>query len=232
LKKTLLIALLGTIASLTVPTLSANIIIAGGSGSADVFGAGTGTGLTQLASTTQTIQPVPGTSFDATYTEWVYRDTSGTVSASGGGAGLCQNCLDFFIEVSNAGPGVEERISTASFAGFTTDVGYSTVGVAGGPAAQSGGIVPNDVDRSADGSVVGFNYTTANIMSGQNTVLLEIQTNATNYIPGTISVQDGTSGFNSAFAPTSAPEPGTMALLGLGLIGLGMAKVNRNKKSA
>ena len=231
MKKTLLIALLGTITSLTVPTLSANIIIAGGSGSPDVFGAGTGTGLTQLASTTQTIQPVPGTSFDATYTEWVYRDTSGTVSASGGSAGLCQNCLDFFIEVSNAGPGVEEHITTADFVGFSTDVGYSTVGVAGGPAAQPSGIIPNLVDRSGDGSVVDFNYTTTNVTSGQNTVLLEIQTNATNYTAGTVSVQDGTSGFNAGFAPTSAPEPGTMALLGLGLIGLGMAKVNRNKKS-
>jgi PEP-CTERM motif len=215
--------------------LSANIIIAGGSGSPDTFGAGTGTGLTLLASTTQTIQPT-GTSFDATYTEWVYRDTTGTVSASGGSAGLCQNCLDFFIEVSNAGPGVAERISTASFVGFTTDVGYSTVGVAGavppGPVAQPAGIIPNTVDRSLDGSVIGFNYTTSNISAGQNTVLLEIETNATNYTAATISVQDGVSGFNAGFAPTSAPEPGTMALLGLGLIGLGTAKVKRNKKLA
>ncbi len=232
MKKTLLLSLLGTITSLTVPTLSANIIIAGGSGSPDVFGATTGDGLTLLASTTQTINPVPGTSFNATYTEWVYSDTGGTVSASGGSAGLCQNCLDFFIEVSNAGPGVEERISTASFAGFSTDVGYNTAGVTGGPAAPASGIIPNTVDRSTDGSVVGFNYTTSNITTGQNTVLLEIQTNATNFIAGTVSVQDGTSGFNAGFAPSSAPEPGTMALLGLGLIGLGMAKVNRNKKVA
>jgi hypothetical protein len=232
LKKTLLISLLGAITSLTVPMLSANIIIAGGSGSPDAFGAGTGDGLTLLASTTQTIQPIPGSSFDATYTEWVYSDTSGTVSASGGSAGLCQDCLDFFIEVSNAGPGVEERISTASFAGFSTDVGYNTVGVTGGPAAPAGGIVPNTVDRSTDGSVVGFNYTTSNITTGQNTVLLEIQTDATHFIPGTVSVQDGTSGFNGGFAPTSAPEPGTMVLLGLGLIGIGMAKTKRNKQSA
>jgi PEP-CTERM motif len=232
LKKTLLISLLGAITSLTVPMLSANIIIAGGSGSPDVFGAGTGTGLTLLASTNQTIQPVPGTSFNATYTEWVYSDTSGTVSASGGSAGLCQNCLDFFIEVSNAGPGVEEHITTASFAGFSTDVGYSSVGVTSGPAAQPAGIIPNLVDRSSDGSVVDFNYTTTNVTSGENTVLLEIQTNATSFIAGTVSVQDGTSGFNAGFAPTSAPEPGTMVLFGLGFIGLGMAKFRGNQKSA
>ena len=232
MKKTLLISLLGAITSLTVPTLSASIITAGGSGSADVFGAGTGAGLTLLASTTQTIQPIAGTSFDATYTEWVYSDTSGTVSASGGSAGLCQNCLDFFIEVSNSGPGVEERISTQSFAGFTTDVGYNTVGVAGGPAAQPAGIVPNTVDRSGDGSVIGFNYTTSNITTGQNSVLLEIQTNATSYIPGYVSVQDGVSGFNAGFAPTSAPEPGTMALFGLGFVGLGIARLRGGRKSA
>jgi hypothetical protein len=232
LKKTLLIALLGTITSLTVPTLSATIIIAGATGSPDVFGAGTGTGLTLLASTTQTVNP-GAPYFDATYTEWVYSDTSGTVSASGGSAGLCQNCLDFFIELADAGPGIVERISTSNFGGFVTDVGYNTAGVAGGPAAVAAGIIPGTVDRSgAPGNVIGFNYTSTNITSGQSTVLLEIETNAVSYTAGTVTVQDGAAGFNTGFSPTSAPEPGTMALLGFGLIGLGMAKVKRNKKVA
>jgi hypothetical protein len=52
------------------------------------------------------------------------------------------------------------------------------------------------------------------------------------YTAGTVTVQDGAAGFNTGFSPTSAPEPGTMALLGFGLIGLGMAKVKRNKKVA
>jgi hypothetical protein len=210
-----------------VPTLSADIIISGGTGSPDVFGPATSTGLTLLASTTQTVNP-GSPFFNATYTEYVYSDTSGTVAPSPQGgstyAGLCRNCLDFFIEVTNAGPGIIERISASNFAGFATDVGYNTAGGAG--------IAPNTVDRSADGSVIGFNYLGSNeLEAGQNTMLLEIQTDALAYTNGTVTVQDGAAGFNIGFSPSSAPEPGTMALFGLGFIGLGMAKGNRKRKA-
>src|SRR5258708_4709576 len=110
--------MLGAMTTLTVPILSANVIIAGGMGSPDVFAGTTGMGLTLLDSTTQTVNP-GAPFFNATYTEWVYSDTSGTVSPSADGgsayAGLCRNCLDFFIELTNAGPGIVERISTSNF---------------------------------------------------------------------------------------------------------------------
>jgi hypothetical protein len=80
--------------------------------------------------------------------------------------------------------------------------------------------------------VIGFSFQPAVIAPGDGTVLLEIETNATNYTSGNVSAQDGTAGSGAGFAPTTTPEPGTMAMLGLGLIGLGMAKVKRNKKLA
>ena len=130
------------------------------------------TGLTLLASTpVQTVNPVPGASFDANYTEYVYRDTGGVA-----GAGLCTGCLDFFIVVTNAGPGIIEHVTTSlspGFAAFTTDVGVNSSSIAaGGPVA--GGIDPLDVDRSSDGAVVDFNYGSNNLLSGQTTASLEI----------------------------------------------------------
>ena len=71
-----------------------------------------------------------------------------------------------------------------------------------------GGIVPNNVDRSANGNVIGFNFLGSSVTAGQDTATLVIETNATAYTTGTVSIQDGTSGFAAGFAPNSVPEPG------------------------
>jgi hypothetical protein len=51
---------------------------------------------------------------------------------------------------------------------------------------------------------------------------LVIETNATHYMPGWLSVQDGTAGYGAAFQPAPAiPEPASLVLMGSGLIAAG-----------
>jgi len=153
-------------------------------------------GLTLVTSTTGTINPVPGTSFNANYTEWVYRDNS-----------MCANCLDFLIQFSNSGPGIAERLTTSSFDGFITDVGYNT--------AAGSGVIPSTVDRSSNGQVIGFNFIPPGsaVNGGQTSAVLEIQTNAVTFTSGFLSIQDGVAGSGLAFQPSAVPEPKSTAVL-------------------
>jgi hypothetical protein len=188
-------------------------------------------GLTYVASTGP--QTITTPTFTANYTEWVY---SAPVVFSPSTPALCGGCLNFFIELTDVSGDSLDSITTGSFGAFNTAVGYSTAGLPGtppipAPTPSSTVITPSSVNRNP-GSVIGFSFQPTVIAAGDGTVLLEIETNATNYTAGYVSAQDDTAGTSAGFAPTSAPEPGTMAMLGLGLIGLGMAKVNRSKKSA
>jgi hypothetical protein len=206
--KPCILAILGTAATLS--SMSGNVISPGITASPDSFNSIAG--MTLLASTGPiNIYPVPGTSFNATYTEYVTRDTNNV---------FCADCLDFIlIMVNNAGPGIFERVSTSSFGSFLTDVGYNTAGPLG--------ILPSSVDRSANGNVVGFNFIPPGsaVVAGQNSATLEIQTNATNFAPGFVSIQDGTSGFGAGFQPSAAaPEPASMVLFGSALLAVGFSK--------
>lgn len=216
LPKSCLVVFLGVAA--TLPSSFAAIVTPGAPPVApDLF---TNTaGLTLLAATTpQNVNPSPGTgSFNTTYVETVFRDNSGT--------GLCLGCLDFFIAATNAGPGIFERITTAKFDGFTTDVGYNVTLSSLIP----GGVAPANVDRSVDGNVIGFNFIPGAVSAGQHTVVLEIQTNARFFTSGTVSVQDGTSGFAAGFAPSAVPEPVSMTLIGTGLIAIGLSRRFKKK---
>ncbi len=206
------LALLGT--ALTLPSMVGNMISPGTSVTPDTF---MSTAFTFVATTGPlTINPLPGTSFNATYTETVYR-------ANTTAAGLCVGCLDFLFSVTNSGPGIFERISTANFDSFILDVGYNTT------LSASGAVLPASIDRSAAGGVLGFNMLATGVTTGQTTAMLEIQTNATGYTSGTVSVQDGTSGFNNGFAPTATPEPTYMALVGGLLCAIGF--IRPKKKS-
>jgi len=191
--------LLGTVA------LLASTISPGVTASPDVFT--TSTGYTLLAQTSGNINPVPGTSFNANYTEWVFRDANNV---------FCSTCLDFIIQYANAGPGTSERVTTQGFDSFLTDVGYNTAGISGGPVATPMGVAPSTVDRSANGNVIGFNFIPPGsaVNGGQASVLLQIQTNATAFTSGFVSIQDGVAGFGNGFQPASTvPEPKSTAFL-------------------
>jgi len=143
--------------------------------------------------------------------------TPNAVCPSGG-------CYDFEIEVlNNAGADNVGRVTTTNYTGFATDVGYDSLFSLIGLWPTSGGyVMPATVDRvSAD--VIGFNFS---IPVGSSSDILEIETNATSYTTGLISVIDGGAANVNGFAP-GVPEPATLSVLGIGLLSLlGLRKKN------
>lgn len=118
-----------------------------------------------------------------------------------------------------------ERITASSFGSFSTDVGYHQQ-----TAAQ---VIPPSANRSANGAIIGFDYTTTPILIGQTTALLIVNTNAAHFMQGTLTAQDGLTVSLSGFSPTLVPEPGTMgaALTGLPCLALLGVLAQRRRKS-
>ena len=151
--------------------------------------------------------------------------------------GFGKNDLTWLIQVTNnngsAGIG---RITASSFAGFMTDVGTNDIGFV--PPGFVGGALPDPdtVDRDVTGAIIGFNYPFG-LGAGRTSVMLEIQTNATAFSAGFISLSGGTLNAATAtvpaFAPTSAvPEPATWAMMLIGFVGLGFVfRQSRRKVS-
>jgi hypothetical protein len=152
------------------------------------------------------------TTISGKYDEAVYADPSNT---------FCAGCLDFFLFVESNSSSTDSlaRITLASFGSFLTDVGY-TIGKGGNP----GGVVPSTVDRSSNGAVVGFNFTTlTGVPPGGQTQELEIETNAKSFTTGSIQMIDSSVASVQGYAPSSVPEPGSMGLVlaGAALVGIG-----------
>jgi len=195
------------------------------------------TGATMLASTG--VEPVNfGTTVNpltATVTETVYRDGINLACPAGG-------CLDFVYQftdttkgATNTFPGILERLTAASFSGFTTYFGY--VANTGSNGTTTANIAPQFFSRSQNpGDVVSFSYELINVQPGQTSDLLVIATNAVNYSTnGTIGLQDGVAGSASgfSFSPTAGvPEPISMGLLGSGLALLGLVRYRQSAKKA
>lgn len=191
---------------LAVPLVHANIIGPGQSGPPDPLNAGG----TQLNFTTGTMTTPTWT---ATYSEWVYADPNNT---------FCVGCLDFVYQFTNSANSNDnlERFTGFSYAGFKTDVGF----------VPSTGPAPNQVDRtSGTGMVVGFDYQGANnIVPGQTTAKLVVETDALNFGTGFLTAQDGTATYAVGFAPSGVPDPATLGLLGSGLAIAGSVLRRRN----
>ncbi len=148
----------------------------------------------------------PGT-FTAQYGTGVFTDTANP---------FCSGCLDFSIYVANVGTaGIVERVTGFNFDDLQVNVGYL---------ANAGGQAPVSVDRSATGGVIGFNFLPNDaITAGNHGDYLIIQTDATEYTSGFVSIQDGTAGSGLGYQPlvasTVTPEPSSLILLGTGLLG-------------
>jgi hypothetical protein len=143
---------------------------------------------------------------------------------------FCAGCLDFFaiVESNSSSTDTIERITMASFGSFLTDVGYST-----GKGTPAGAVNPTTVDRSSNGVVIGFNFTSpAGVAPGMETEVVEIETNATSFVKGTLQVIDSSVASVSAFAPAVAPEAGSISLTLLGGALLGAGFMGRRRRMA
>jgi hypothetical protein len=144
---------------------------------------------------------------------------------------FCAGCLDFFVVVESNSTSTDdiERITEAAFGSFLTDVGYST-----GKGSISGGIDPATVDRSTNGNVIGFNFSNLpGVAPGQETQVLEIETNATAFVAGTVQIIDSSVASVAAFAPANiVPEAGSISLTLLGAALLGIGFMGRRRRTA
>jgi hypothetical protein len=154
----------------------------------------------------------PGT-FNASYLTGVFSDTSNV---------FCSGCLDFIYVFSTAS-GVVERATMFNFDGFLTDVEY----------ILNGGVNPVSATRTADGSTVSFQFSSAGVAAGQGSAFLVIETNSTNFTNGLFSLQDGSAGTAAAFQPTAAtPEPNSLMLMGTGLVSAAGMVLRRRRSIA
>jgi PEP-CTERM motif len=166
------------------------------------------------------LAPPTGTTEATISGSWTTATMSGTYSESVIAATnntFCSGCLDFVINVSNNASSRDsiETISTGAFGLFLTDVGFNTA---------STGVIPFVVDRSTTGDVINFAYFQPNVIHpGQSSAELIIETNATHFTAGTISLIDQFTATVNGFAPTTIPEPASMALLGAGFLAFGSA---------
>jgi hypothetical protein len=148
----------------------------------------------------------------------VYRNGSGT--------------LDFYYEVINgAGSATAlSRESDTNFTGFLTQVAFRLDGGSlAGTSFTNGtaGIVPVTADRDASGVTVGFNFIPTppgtKIPPGTSSAVLVISTDATAFTAGNAQVIDGGTQTVASFEPlavAASPEPGSMVLLGSGILAL------------
>jgi hypothetical protein len=136
--------------------------------------------------------------------------------------------MDFYYQVVNNANSATSiaQLAAFDFAGFTTNTAYITNGGSlTGTGFENGTDAPQLTNVGA-GVTVNFDFNTplatGVVTPGEASDVLVISTNATHYIAGGDSVQDGgSSGTLAAFQPgSSVPEPSTLGLLGTGLIAL------------
>jgi hypothetical protein len=204
-----------------VPAARANILVSPVSDAApDGFPLNLGAGST-LAADTGVVSIFSNIfpDFTGTLHEQVWRDTANTFGSGD---------LTWLITVSNNPtpppfPGSInniERLTASTFTGFQTDVGFFT---------GAAGVRPATVDRVNPG-VIGFNFDPG-LAPGQDSTILQIETNATSWTGGNLSVINEGVASISAFEPT-VPEPSTWAMMVVGFGLLGLAAIRRGRREA
>jgi hypothetical protein len=133
---------------------------------------------------------------------------------------------DFLYQITAASSNTTaiHRVTVTDFTSYATNVQYGT---AGPPFSAVTAPVMFSADRSADGSTVGWSFTSASsggVGAGLESYVLIIKTNATNYTTGSTFAIDGGIMTFPSFAPSgsmfSVPEPSSLVLGGIGALGM------------
>lgn len=157
-----------------------------------------------------------------TVNEWVYNNAS----SNSFGAGATTFVYEFSTTTSDIG-----RLS-ASFYSNLSGVPYSVdvVQLANG----GGSVAALSADRSVDGNLVAFNFSSTSTLAPATSYYLIVNTNATSFDnQGVIGIQDSvntTVGGLEPAGPTVVPEPASLALFGTGLTGLAAIIRRKAKK--
>lgn len=128
--------------------------------------------------------------------------------------------LDFYYQIVN-NLGSEDalsRMTVGIYTGYTTAVDY----------LLNTNVAPTSATRQVAGSSVGFFFTLA---PGQMTDWMEVATNATAYVPGSIALIDSLTTNLTGYGPAAIPEPLSLGLLGAGLLVIGVARARAIRKT-
>jgi hypothetical protein len=159
--------------------------------------------------------PGPGSFFGTLTTTVIAGDPS---NALGG--------LTFTYRITNndAGLSAIERMTNLNFTGFLTDVSFQV------PAA---GVAPTSVDRDASSSTIGWTFSPLGagvIPLGGASAVVVIQTNASAFAPINANIIDGSVAVAASFGPVAIPEPASLALLGMGMLSVGVLRRRRRRQ--
>jgi hypothetical protein len=178
-----------------------------------------GTVLASFVNEAPTFSSTP--SFTGTLTTEVIKESGGT--------------LDFLYQITAATTNTTNihRVTANDFTNALTNVQFGTAGFSFVAPTNS---MMSGADRSSDGSTIGWSIVPAGssggVAPGEISQVLIVRTNAITFTTGnTFAIDGGIMSFNS-FAPLQfVPEPSSLALAGIGVLGTIGYGLRRRKKA-